>query len=60
MTRQEYHYVDTENEVLRNTLRDLRSGASDLVRTVERYLRQECLRSELCTVKDRLKKLLNR
>ena len=60
MTRKEYHYVDTENEVPQGVPQDLRSGASDLVRTVERYLRQECLRSELCTVKDRLKKLLNR
>lgn len=35
-------------------------AASDLVDAVERYMRQECLRSELMMKKDTLKKLIER
>lgn len=34
-------------------------AASDLVDAVERYMRQECLRSELMLKKDKLKALLH-
>ena len=51
-------YIDIENEVLRTRLADCKAGAQALVDAVERYLRQECLRSELANAKDNLKKLL--
>ena len=35
-------------------------AAQDLVDTVERYTRQECLRSELMMKKDKLKELVDR
>ena len=34
-------------------------AAEDLVKAVEKYVRQECLRTELLNKKDILKKLLN-
>lgn len=37
---------------------ELYKAASDLVDAVERYMRQECLRSELAMKKDKLKELL--
>lgn len=37
----------------------IRATAFDLVDAVERYMRQECLRSELVMKKDKLKALLN-
>lgn len=40
-------YIDIENEVLRNRLVECKEGAKALVDAVRRYLRQECLRSEL-------------
>ena len=40
-------YCDIENEVLRNRLVECKAGAEALVDAVKRYLRQECLRSEL-------------
>lgn len=36
----------------------IRAAAFDLVDAVERYMRQECLRSELAMKKDKLKELL--
>lgn len=36
----------------------IRATAFDLVDAVERYMRQECLRSELAMKKDKLKELL--
>ena len=36
----------------------IRAAASDLVDAVERYMRQECLRSELMMKKEKLKELL--
>lgn len=38
---------------------ELYRAASDLVDAVERYMRQECLRSELAMKKDKLKALLH-
>lgn len=38
---------------------DLIDAAKDLVDAVERYTRQECLRSELMIKKDKLKELIN-
>lgn len=40
-------YCEIENDVLRSRLADCKSGAAALVDAVERYLRQDCLRSEL-------------
>lgn len=40
-------YVDIENEVLRDRLQEQRSAVTDLCRALRRYLRGECLRSEL-------------
>lgn len=38
----------------------IKLAASDLVDAVERYMRQECLRSELAMKKETLKKLIER
>lgn len=38
--------------------KQLADAASDLVDAVERYMRQECLRSELAMKKEKLKELL--
>ncbi len=51
-------YVDIENDVLRDRLRDVKGSAAELVDAVERYLKQRCLRSELYTAKENLKKQL--
>ena len=55
-------YIDIENDVLRDRLRDVKAAAADLVEAVERYTVQvpgEFLhRSDLLQVKDRLKRLL--
>lgn len=58
MTPLEYHAVDTENAVLRNRLKDVKGATASLCSAVERYLRQECLRSELCTTLANAKRLL--
>ena len=50
--------VDLENDCLRARLEDIKAGAQALVSAVERYARQECLRSELMQTKDTLKTLL--
>ena len=39
-------------------MRAIELSAAHLVETVEKYVRQECLRSELIAAKDDLKKLL--
>lgn len=39
--------------------KDIIPAAQDLVDAVERYTRQECLRSELMIKKDKLKELIN-
>lgn len=50
--------IELENESLRARLRDIKSAASALVGTVERYVRQECLRTELLNAKENLKNIL--
>ena len=45
-------------ETLEARIKELRAGAANLVDAVERYARQECLRSELLNTKNALKKLL--
>lgn len=40
-------YTDIENEVLRSRLANCKAGAQALADAVHRYLRQECLLSEL-------------
>ena len=50
--------VDLENEVLRNRLAEIKTASRDLCVAVERYARQEILRSELMNRKEHLKSLL--
>ena len=45
-------------EELRIKFNPILRAASDIVDAVERYMRQECLRSELAMKKDKLKELL--
>lgn len=51
-------YCDIENEVLRSRLADCKAGAQALADAVHRYLRQECLRSELVNTLANLEKKL--
>lgn len=60
MTRLEYHAIETENDVLRIQLRNLRAAATAMVDSVEKYVRQEESRTILLNKKDALKKLLRR
>lgn len=50
--------IELENEVLRDRLVKIKTAARDLCVAVERYARQEILRSELMNHKDNLKSLL--
>ena len=45
-------------ETLEARIRELNKASAALVSAVERYARQECLRSELLNIKNELKKLL--
>lgn len=45
-------------ESLEGRIRELSAAAQSLVDAVERYARQECLRSELLNTKERLKAML--
>ena len=58
MTPLEYHAIDTENAVLRNRLKDVKGATASLCSAVERYLRQDCLRSELCATLAATKRLM--
>lgn len=49
---------DTYIDVLEGRIRELNAAARALVDAVERYVRQECLRSELINTKERLKAML--
>lgn len=60
MTRVEYHAIETENDVLRIQIRNLRAAATAMVDSVEKYVRQEESRTILLNKKDALKKLLRR
>ena len=53
-----YQYLDCENEVLRSRQKKIKAGAQALIDAVERYVRQECLRSELLIKKEELKRLI--
>lgn len=48
-------YIDIENEVLRARLAELKAAALAMADTVDRYVRQECLRSELLSTNARLR-----
>lgn len=48
-------YVDIENECLRARLAELKAVALAMADTVDRYVRQECLRSELLNINARLR-----
>lgn len=50
-------YYDADQLVFDDS--NLLKAASDLVDAVERYMRQECLRSELMMKKEKLKALLH-
>lgn len=60
MTRLDYNAIETENDVLRIQLRNLRAAATAMVDSVEKYVRQEESRTILLNKKDALKKLLRR
>lgn len=48
-------YIDIENECLRARLAELKAAALAMADTVDRYVRQECLRSELLNINARLR-----
>lgn len=50
--------IECENEVLRAKYAVLKGAAQALVNTVEAYMKQACLRSDLYNVKENLKELL--
>lgn len=52
--------IEAENEVLRAKYKELKKAAGDLVSKVDAYARQECLRSDLLSSKERLKALLDK
>ena len=58
MTRIEYSACVAENDGLRARLKEMKAGTSALVAAVERYLRQDCLRSELCATLAATKRLM--
>ena len=60
MTRVEYHAIEAENDVLRIQLRNLRAAATAMVESIEKYVRQEELRTVMLSKKDALKELLKR
>ena len=45
-------------ETLESSISEMNAAGAALVDAVERYLRQECLRSELINTKNALKKIL--
>ena len=47
-------YIDIENECLRARIAELKAAALAMADTVDRYVRQECLRSELLNANARL------
>lgn len=49
-----------QREALLDNIQDIYEAALNLVDAVEKYVRQECLRSELLARKDNLKKLLEK
>lgn len=48
-------YADIENECLRERIAELKAAALAMADTVDRYVRQECLRSELLNANARLR-----
>ena len=52
--------IQEQREVLLDRVQDITEAALVLVDSVEKYVRQECLRSELLARKDNLKKLLEK
>lgn len=58
MTQHEHRAYIEETNALRNQLNGLKAGTSALVAAVERYLRQDCLRSELCATLAATKRLM--
>ena len=50
-------YIDIENETLRARLAELKAAALAMADAVDRYVRQECLRSELLHTNDRLREI---
>ena len=47
-------YIDIENECLRARIAELKAAVLAMADTVDRYVRQECLRSELLNANARL------
>ena len=48
-------YADIGNECLRERIAELKAAALAMADTVDRYVRQECLRSELLNANARLR-----
>lgn len=57
-SKTEIDEIQEQREALLDRVQEIYEAASVLVDSVEKYVRQECLRSELLAVKDNLKKLL--
>ena len=58
MTRIEHSACEAEASTLSLRLKEMKAGTSALVAAVERYLRQDCLRSELCATLAATKRLM--
>lgn len=48
-------YCEIENAALRERIAELKAAALAMADTVDRYVRQECLRSELLNINARLR-----
>lgn len=52
--------IQEQREALLDNIQDIYDAALDLVECVEKYVRQECSRSTLLSMKDKLKELLEK
>ena len=51
--------IQEQREALLDNIQDIYEAAKVLVDSVEKYVRQDCSRSTLLSMKDKLKELLN-
>jgi hypothetical protein len=58
-SKTEIDEIQEQREVLLDNIQDIYEAAEVLVDSVEKYVRQECSRSTLLAMKDKLKRLLN-
>lgn len=52
--------IQEQREALLDNIQDIYEAAKVLVDSVEKYVRQECSRSTLLSMKDKLKELLEK